>query len=64
MNKIFLIFTAMDSLYTYLAIAGVLLVVFLFNNKKNKSVKKDRKSRSFKRAYYEKKKEDEKLKNK
>ena len=54
----------MENLYIYLAIVGVLLVVFLFNSKRNKTLKKERKSRSFKQSYYERKKADRELKGK
>jgi len=46
----------MDSLYTYLAIAGVLLIVFLFNFRKNRAGRRQRKSRNFKQGYMERKK--------
>jgi len=53
----------MDSLYIYLAIAGVLLIVFILNLKKNKSVQKDRKTRNFKKAYYDRKKDEKSKKS-
>jgi hypothetical protein len=48
----------MENLYLYIGTAVVLLVLFLRNNKRNKTIKKVRGNRSFKERFNERKRNE------